>query len=163
MLNPGWPKRIVFGHAGGTLRIGRQTGIYEGELAQGFRPGTETSKNVPRRPLRPRLYERPTDHPAVDSRPAGISRPAGLDDRAASQRGRYGRPATATAGEVSGCGTPPRSRCGAGVAVGSLGPARSGPAGNSPGTTAPRRRIRLIEIGRASCRESRRFSGAFGW
>src|ERR1017187_2744229 len=61
MLNPGWPKRIVFGHAGGTLRIGRQTGIYEGELAQGFRPGTETSKNVPRRPLRPRLYERPTD------------------------------------------------------------------------------------------------------
>src|SRR5664279_1592208 len=72
MLDPAWPKRIVFGQARGTLRNGRQTGIYEGELAQGFRPGTETSKNVPRRPLRPRLYERPTDHPAADPRPAGI-------------------------------------------------------------------------------------------
>src|ERR1035441_9305674 len=81
MLNPAWPKRIVFGRAGATFRNGRQTGIREGKIAEGFWPGTETGENVPRRPLRPRLYERPTDHPAADPRPAGIRRPAGACGR----------------------------------------------------------------------------------
>src|ERR1019366_13994 len=51
--------------------------------------------------------------------------------------------ATATAGEVAGGGAPPRNRCGAGVAVGPMGPIRGGPAGNSPGVAASRRRLRL--------------------
>src|ERR1035441_410604 len=46
----------------------------------------QTRENVPRRPLRPRFYERSTDHPAADPRPAGIRRPAGLDYRLAGLR-----------------------------------------------------------------------------
>src|ERR1017187_10457201 len=146
MLNPAWPKRIVFGHAGATFRNGRQTGIREGKIAEGFWPGTETGENVPRRPLRPRLYERPTDHPAADPRPAGIRRPAGLDSRTAGERCLSGCIATATAGEVAGGGAPPGDRRGAGVALGSLGPISGGPARHTPGTGASRSRLRLPEL-----------------
>src|ERR1017187_4999303 len=136
MLNPAWPKRIVFGHAGATFRNGRQTGIPEGKIAEGFWPGTETGENVPRRPLRPRLYERPTDHSAAGPGSAGIRRPAGLDYPAAGEGGRQRCIRTATAGEVAGGCAPPGDRRGAGVAVGSLGPIGGGPAGDSPGTAA---------------------------
>src|SRR5450755_1258569 len=108
MLNPAWPKRIVFGHAGGTQRSVRQTAIREGEIAKGFRPGTETGEKVSRRPLRPRLYERPTDHPVTDPRAAGIRCPAGLDNRHAGEGGRQRCIRTTTSGEVAGVGAPPR-------------------------------------------------------
>ena len=44
MLNPAWPKRIVFGHLGTTLRHGRQTGSCEGEIVQGFGQARKPSK-----------------------------------------------------------------------------------------------------------------------
>src|SRR5664279_4847505 len=90
MLYPAWPQRIVFGQAGGRQRSVRQTAIREGEIAKGFRPGTETGENVPCRPLRPRFHQRPTDHPTADACSTRIRRPARLDDGDASQRGRSG-------------------------------------------------------------------------
>src|ERR1035438_5131082 len=144
-MSPSWPKRIVFGHAGATSPNGRQTGIREAEIAKGFWPGTETGENVPRRPLCPRLYERPTDHSAADPRPAGIRRPSELDHRPAGERGRQWCIRAAAAGEVAGGCAPPGDRRSAGVAVGSLGSIGGGPAGNSAGTGAPRRRLRLLD------------------
>jgi hypothetical protein len=52
--------------------------------------------------------------------------------------------------KIAGGGAPPRDRCGAGVAVGSLGPVGNGSAGDASGTGASRRRIRLADRGAGS-------------
>jgi hypothetical protein len=49
MMNPAWPERIDSGQAGQTIRSGRQTGIGEGQVAEGFSPGRETGEGVTRR------------------------------------------------------------------------------------------------------------------
>ena len=69
--------------------------------------------------------------------------PAGLDHRLASEGGGFWRFATATAGEVTGRGAPPRDRCRVGVAIGSLGAVGGGPARDTPGTVPSGRRFRL--------------------
>jgi hypothetical protein len=69
----------------------------------------------------------------------------GVDHRPAGERSRLGCIATATAGEVAGSGAAPRNRRGAGVAIGSLGPIRHGPADHFGRTGPPRRRFRLSD------------------
>ena len=52
--------------------------------------------------------------------------------------------------ETAGSGAPPRNRCGAGVAAGSLGTVSDGSTGNPAGTGASRRRFRLADGGAGS-------------
>jgi len=63
-MNPVWPERIVSGQAGTSLENGWKTDFCRNKIDKGFRPDTETGKNVSCR-----LYGRvSTDHPVADTR-----------------------------------------------------------------------------------------------
>ena len=74
-----------------SLENGRQTGLRQSKIAQGFWPATETSENVSGWPVCPRFHARPADPPHADPRPARVCRQAGLDHRYASEGSRFRR------------------------------------------------------------------------
>src|SRR5271167_214605 len=72
--------------------------------------------------------------------------PAWLDRRHAGERGRFRCITKATTGEVVGSGTAQGNRRGC-VAAGPLGKISNGPARDSAGTGASRRRLRIADRG----------------
>ncbi len=89
------------------------------------------------------------------SAPCGNTPSGGAGPLPCNQRGRFGRIAAATAGEVAGRRAPPRCRSGVGMAIRSLASIGGGPAGNSAGTRSPRRRFRFPDGGAGSDDTSR--------
>src|SRR6516162_9700529 len=146
-----WPKTILFGQLGASLKNGRKTGFPKGEIARGFWPAPSPGQNAaPGGPLRPRVYPRSADHPDADPCPTGIRRPPGLEDRLAGERNRLGCfPAGAT-GATAGGRAPPGDRRRVSVAAGPLGPVRHGSAGDSSGTGASGSRVCLVDGGAGS-------------
>jgi len=46
MMNPAWPKRIIFGQGWMTLSNGRQTCLSETKIGLRFQPATKAAENV---------------------------------------------------------------------------------------------------------------------
>ena len=114
------------------------------KIAEGFWPAARRPAKMFRAGLYARrFHQRPADRPIAGPCPEGVRRPARLDDNPSGQGGRQRCIPPATAREVVGGGARSRNRRGAGVAVGPMGAVGGGPAGNAPGTGAPRRRFRV--------------------